>query len=127
MRRSVRWLVYTVTALVLLFSYRLSPGAPAGDAGTYRGRVVEITTGSVQVVVAVRAGRITSVAVPVFPDSNGTSRQVSERALPALKRQTLAVQSADVDTVSGATFTSDGYRASLQSALDVAGARRQDR
>ncbi|PRY30789.1 FMN-binding protein [Pseudosporangium ferrugineum] len=120
MRRAALWLLCTVAALVLVFSTRINPGAAAGGARTHAGRVVPTPPGPVQVVVTIDDGRITGVAVPVFPDSNAVSERISEAALPVLQRATLTAQSARVDAVSGATVTSEGYRRSLQSALDAA-------
>jgi uncharacterized protein with FMN-binding domain len=61
------------------------------------------------------------VSVIEYPTSNGKDQQINARALPVLVQETLKAQSADVDMVSGATYTSDGYVTSLQSALDQAG------
>ena len=51
---------------------------------------------------------------------NGRDVEINAQALPVLRQETLAKQSADIDAVSGATVTSDGYKESLQSALDAA-------
>jgi uncharacterized protein with FMN-binding domain len=75
---------------------------------------------TVQVTITVAEGRITAVSVPVYPDSNGKYQQINARALPILTQETIAAQSADIDAVSGATVTSDGYRDSLQAAFDAA-------
>jgi uncharacterized protein with FMN-binding domain len=74
----------------------------------------------VQVAITVSAGKITTAAVPIYPNGNGRDREINARALPVLRRETLTAQSADIDAVSGATVTSDGYKQSLQAALDVA-------
>jgi uncharacterized protein with FMN-binding domain len=58
--------------------------------------------------------------VPVYPSGNGRDREINAYALPVLRQETLAAQSATIDAVSGATVTSEGYRESLQSALDAA-------
>ena len=76
--------------------------------------------GPVQVTITVANGRITAVAVPTYPNSNGRDAQINAYALPILKQETLSAQSANIDTVSGATVTSDGYVSSLQSAIDAA-------
>ena len=62
--------------------------------------------------------RITQVQVLESPNGNRRDVEIGSYALPRLQAQTLQVQSADVDVVSGATYTSEGYRTSLQSALD---------
>jgi len=74
----------------------------------------------VQVTVTVTDGKITDVAVPVYPSGNGKDQEINAYALPILRQETLSAQNANVDTVSGATVTSDGYLQSLQSALDAA-------
>ena len=69
----------------------------------------------------VAAGRITDVTVVRYPDGNRRDTEINAQALPILVRSTLDAQSADIDMVSGATVTSEGYLESLQSALDRAG------
>jgi uncharacterized protein with FMN-binding domain len=66
-------------------------------------------------------GTITDVSVVEYPNGNGRDQEINARALPVLIQETLKAQSADIDMVSGATVTSDGYLESLQSALDKAG------
>jgi uncharacterized protein with FMN-binding domain len=61
--------------------------------------------------------RITAVTVPVYPSHTDRSIAINERAIPVLRSETLQAQSANVDLVSGATDTSDGYAQSLQSAI----------
>ena len=60
------------------------------------------------------------MAVPLYPNGNGRDDQINALALPALRQETLSAQSAIIDGVSGATVTSDGYKESLQAALDIA-------
>ena len=144
MRRITLWLLSTVAALVLLFSYRTSTNsgetataaaAPLSNAGgtssgsggagtssgkTYTGSVAATRWGNVQVTITVADGKITDVAVPVYPNENGRDQEINAYALPVLRQETLDAQSADIDTVSGATVTSDGYIESLQAALDAA-------
>jgi uncharacterized protein with FMN-binding domain len=74
----------------------------------------------VQVSITVSGGQLTSVEVLQYPDDDRKSVRINERALPTLIADTLTAQSADVDTVSGATYTSESYRASLQTAIDDA-------
>ncbi len=151
MRRITLWLLSTVAAVVLLFSYRTStmgtgtgtsaaapggdPTAAGGTGGTgnaggaatstdggksYQGSVAQTRWGPVQVTITVSSGKITAVSVPTYPNSNGRDREINARALPILKQETLAAQNADIDSVSGATVTSNGYKQSLQAALDAA-------
>jgi uncharacterized protein with FMN-binding domain len=72
------------------------------------------------VTITVAGGKVTGVQVPTYPDNNGRDREINAYALPILRQETLAAQSAHIDTVSGATVTSDGYIESLQAALDAA-------
>lgn len=65
-------------------------------------------------------GRITAVRVLQAPDENGRDRQIAAYALPRLTQEALGAQSARIDAVSGASYTSQGYVRSLQSALDQA-------
>ncbi|MFB9445923.1 FMN-binding protein [Dactylosporangium vinaceum] len=96
-----------------------NPGATVGGTA-YQGSVAATRWGDVQVTITVADGKITAVNVPVYPNGNGRDRQINARALPILTRETLTAQSARIDTVSGATVTSDGYIESLQAALDAA-------
>lgn len=88
----------------------------------FDGSVVNTRYGPVQVQVQVSNGSLIEVAVAQFPDGDRKSVRINERALPTLRSEVLSAQSADVDTVSGATYTSNGYVVSLQSALDRAAA-----
>lgn len=96
--------------------------ASAQDGGIFLGPSVPNPYGAVRVQVATSGGRIVDVRAVQLPDGDGTSQEINRSAGPQLKQQALAVQSARVDGVSGATYTSDGYRQSLQAALDAAGA-----
>jgi uncharacterized protein with FMN-binding domain len=95
-------------------------GSGAGGNGTYNGSVAQTRWGPVQVVITVSGGKITAVNVPTYPTANRRDQQINAYALPILQRETMAAQSADIDTVSGATVTSQGYIQSLQAALDAA-------
>ncbi|MEJ1938672.1 FMN-binding protein, partial [Nostoc sp. NIES-2111] len=77
--------------------------------------------GPVQVQVSVSGGRITAVDVLQYPDSSGKDQRINSQAIPQLVDETLSAQSSRIDMVSGATYTSEGYVTSLQSALDRAG------
>ena len=99
-------------------------GATGGSTGsggkTYTGSVAQTRWGPVQVTITVSGGKIADVGVPVYPSNNGRDVEINSYALPILRQETLQKQSADIDAVSGATVTSDGYQESLQSALDAA-------
>lgn len=77
--------------------------------------------GDTQVKVTVENGRITDVTVLAYNDGDPRSAEISQQAIPILRQEVLSKQTAAVDAVSGATYTSNAYEASLQSALDRAG------
>ena len=74
-----------------------------------------------QVQITVQDGKITKVDVVDYPHGNPRDQEINSYALPQLVQETLSAQSGQIDTISGATVTSDGYLGSLQSALDKAG------
>ena len=90
--------------------------------GSYTGDAVNTRYGPVQVAITVSGGAVSDVQVVHYPSSNPRDRQINERAIPELVSETISAQSAEIDMVSGATYTSDGYIRSLQSALDEAAA-----
>ncbi|MFF9161339.1 FMN-binding protein [Streptomyces longwoodensis] len=95
-------------------------GAAAGAARTVTGAVAQTQYGPVQVRVTVSGGRITAAEAVQAP-KGGESDRKTALAVPRLNREAVAAGSADIDSVSGATYTSEGYKKSLQSALDRAG------
>ena len=151
MRRIVLAFMSTLTVVVLLFGYHTSTSSSAADgtvvaapavggtvsggtdtsgttdsgtassSTTVTGDAASTRWGPVQVQLTVTDGTITDVEVVEYPSDNGKDQQINARALPVLVQETLDAQSADVDMVSGATVTSEGYLESLQSALDRAG------
>ena len=153
MRRLTLWIVSTVSAVVLLFSYRTSTGGtpPAPLAGaaapgivsddtasppaapstsrspsgpvktlTVNGTVAQTRWGPVQVQVKIKNRKIADVRVLRRPTGSDRDDEINGYALPQLRAEVLAAQSARIDTVSGATVTSGGYLESLQAALDAA-------
>lgn len=84
-----------------------------GDAETTR-------YGPVQVQLTITGGTITDVTAIQYPTAERRDREINTFALPQLRAEVLAAQGANVDAVSGATYTTQGYLASLQSALDAA-------
>ncbi|WP_327182067.1 FMN-binding protein [Streptomyces sp. NBC_01334] len=92
----------------------------AAQAKTVTGSVAQTQYGAVQVRITVAGGKITKAEAVQAP-KGGTSEQKTELAIPKLNAAAVAAGSADIDTVSSATFTSEGYKKSLQSALDQAG------
>ncbi|MFE0832407.1 FMN-binding protein [Streptomyces sp. NPDC058825] len=93
-------------------------GAP--DTRTLTGAVAQTQYGPVQVRVTVSGGKITGAEAVQAP-KGGQSDQVTADAVPELNQAAVTAGNADIDTVSGATYTSAGYKQSLQSALDKAG------
>ncbi|MFF4540488.1 FMN-binding protein [Streptomyces aureus] len=108
---------------------RSSSGGSSGTSGgskstgthTVTGDTVQTRWGPVQVRITLKDGRITESAAVAYPSDNPRDQEINSYAIPQLRRETLAAQSAQIDSVSGATYTSDGYKQSLQSALDSAG------
>jgi uncharacterized protein with FMN-binding domain len=97
-----------------------SSSAPQSSR-TYLGSAITTRYGIVQVKVTVKGRTITNVSFAQLTAFDGRSQQINSDAAPQLLQETLSAQSANIDTVSGASYTSDGYRQSLQSALDKAG------
>ena len=97
--------------------------APAAGNQTVSGPTVGTRYGPVQVSVTIEGGQIADVTALQLP-SGGRSGQISSIVEPRLRSQALSAQSANIDGVSGATYTSEAYAQSLQAALDDAGLRR---
>ncbi|MFI6020178.1 MULTISPECIES: FMN-binding protein [unclassified Streptomyces] len=127
-KRAIPVVALSIAGLVPVWRYEPSAGGttvsaarPAPDSAAATGTVVKGTTvdtekGPVQVRATFDGDRITAVTMLRQPDHPQTTA-----AVPVLIAETLKAQSADVDTVSGATVTSDGYRESLQAAIDAKG------
>ncbi|MFC4033403.1 FMN-binding protein [Streptomyces polygonati] len=105
-----------------------SATSAAADAGsgstgtrTVEGDAVQTRYGPVQLRITLQAGKITAVSAVQVPEGGPRDQEISGFAVPQLTQEALAAQSAHIDTVSGATYTSEGYIQSLQSALDEAG------
>jgi uncharacterized protein with FMN-binding domain len=99
---------------------RPSPSpSPTAPSGTFTGSPFSTPYGNVQVQIKVTDGRIMDVVALQLPSDNQRSQELSSQAGPQLRQEALDAQSADIDTVSGATYTSDGYRQSLQAAIDA--------
>jgi uncharacterized protein with FMN-binding domain len=105
-----------------------APAATSGTTGSggsaasakVDGPVVSTRFGPVQVEVVVASGKVADVVALQLPTGR-RSGQISSYAAPILHDEALQAQSASIDTVSGATYTSDAYAQSLQAALDQAG------
>jgi uncharacterized protein with FMN-binding domain len=97
-----------------------APGTASGTNGTFAGAVEQTQYGDVQVSVTISSGKITDVKALKLTDDGGRSVQISNYAAPMLRSEVLSAQSAKVNSISGATYTSEGYLTSLQAALDSA-------
>ncbi len=96
------------------------PTTTGGATRTVDGDAVDNQYGTVQVRVTLLGNRITGVTALQMPFDRERSAYISQQAGPYLQQETLQAQSAQIDIVSGATYTSDSYAQSLQSALDKA-------
>ena len=90
-------------------------------ASTVVGSPVSDQYGSLQVKLTIKAGRISKVGFTTFVANDGHSAGIDQSAAPILIQETIAAQSAHIQGVSGATYTTDIYEQSLQSAIDKAG------
>ena len=95
------------------------PQATAGQYkdGTYTGPVADAYYGYVQVQATVQGGKLVNVTFLQHPGGRSTSVWINQQAMPYLIQEALAAQSANVDTISGASETSQAFRASLGAAL----------
>jgi uncharacterized protein with FMN-binding domain len=99
---------------------RPSSTRPKATSVVVNGRGVDTRYGVVQVQITISGHRIVRADAIAYPHGSGQTNQISSYSIPKLDSETVSAQSARIDTVSGATYTSEGYRTSLQSALDSA-------
>jgi uncharacterized protein with FMN-binding domain len=111
----------TATATATTPSTSTTSPSSASGAKTVTGDAVSTRYGPVQLRVTVAGGKITKIEPVELPSSDPKSAQISSYAEPLLRQSALTKQSASVDAVSGASYTSAGYQSALQSALDNAG------
>ena len=95
-------------------------GASGSTSGTFTGSAVDTRWGVVQVQITVANGKVTAGDAIQVPNGNQRDVEINNVAVPILNQAAVAAQNATFDGVSGATVTSDGYKESLQSALDQA-------
>jgi uncharacterized protein with FMN-binding domain len=93
----------------------------AGVSGTFTGATASTIYGPVQVQITIVNGKITSASAPIYPTSSFRDQQINSQAIPLLVQETLAAQSANIQGVGGASYTSQGWFTSLSSALAKAG------
>ena len=94
------------------------PAAAGGGTHSATGALERYGYGELAVRVTVDRNRITNVTVPALQTADPTSQQIADQAIPLLRSQVLAADSASINGVSGATFTSEAYATSVQAALD---------
>ncbi len=130
MKRAIAVGVTTIAGTAAVLAYQ--PGSlfasdasgttdSGGGSQTYTGAASQTEWGPVQVEVSAEGGKVTSVTAISYPDSDPRSAQISAVAIPTLEQQAVAAQSAQIDGVSGASYTSMAFAESLQSALSQAG------
>lgn len=95
------------------------PGS--GTSGTFAGDTAQTAWGPVQVQITVTGGQITAAKALQWPNGDRRSQSIAQQSIPYLIQQTLSTKSANVQGVSGASYTSDGWRRSLASARSKAG------
>lgn len=150
MRRAALAIVATVAGLVLLLGFKTrapaaltTPAAGAAQAPapattsappatpapsrsasastrTVTGDTYDTMYGPVQVRITLSGTRLVDVTPVQLPNSTGRDIEIDDYAVPQLRQEALQAQSANIDMISGASYTSDGYIRSLQSALDRA-------
>lgn len=139
MKRFILALVTTAAALTMLLSYKTTasrtqppptgattsadgptpaPSGPSSGTKSALGDVADTRWGPVQIKVTSSGGKIVDVQAVQYPDGNSRDAEINSQALPMLRSEALKAQSAQIDMISGATVTSEGYLQSLQSALD---------
>jgi uncharacterized protein with FMN-binding domain len=97
-----------------------TPSAPAAVNGTFTGSDFPNRFGDVVVRVVITNGRITDVQAVQLPTDRAESAYISQQAGPLLRQEALQAQSANIDIIGGATYTSQSYAQSLESALQQA-------
>ena len=90
-------------------------------SGTFLGSAYMTRYGAVQVSVTVKSGKITKVTVPVYPTQSFRDQQINSQAIPMLEQEVIVAQSSNINNISGASFTAQGFYMSLVSALGKAG------
>jgi uncharacterized protein with FMN-binding domain len=97
-----------------------SPRSNGLKSGTFTGSDYPNQFGDVQVKITVSGGKITDVTALQYPTDRARSALISQQAIPLLREEVLQAQTANIDILGGATFTTESYAESVQSALDQA-------
>ena len=111
----------TVAAATASPSTTSSSSTSSSSSKTVTSDVVSTQYGNVQLKVTISGGKITDIQALQLPSQDPKSVEIGNYAAPILRQSALSAQSATIDVVSGATYTSQGYMQALQSALDSAG------
>jgi uncharacterized protein with FMN-binding domain len=98
-----------------------APPVTASAERTYAGQDIQYLYGDIVVNATLRGGQILNVSVPQNNATDGRSQMINSYAVPILEQEAVAAQGVNINVVSGATFTSDAFAQSLQSALSQAG------
>ncbi len=114
-----RHIAVLMTTIAAAFSPSALATATAATTKTYRGPAVNMKFGPVTVTIGVRGKKIVRVTA-VMPTERPRSQRINSQAGPLLRQEVLKAQSAQINIVSGATYTSNAYAQSLQAALDKA-------
>jgi uncharacterized protein with FMN-binding domain len=93
-------------------------GSATGQARSATGALVQYGYGELSVAVTVHGNQITAVSVPLLRTAEPYSQQLAQQVIPMLRSEVLAAHSLQIHGVSGATYTSEAYARSIQSALD---------
>jgi uncharacterized protein with FMN-binding domain len=94
------------------------PAQAGGPTRQATGKLIQYGYGELSVTVTVQGSQITGISVPVLRTAEPYSQQLAAQVLPMLKSEVLASHSPRINAVSGATYTSQAYAYSIQSALD---------
>ena len=93
----------------------------AKKSGTFLGSAVQTRYGAVQVSVTVKNGKITKVTAPVYPVGTFRDQQINSQAIPLLEQEVIQAQSSNINNITGASYTAQGFYDSLVTALAKAG------
>lgn len=94
---------------------------PTNNSGDYIGDLIQTRWGPVQVQITVTDGVITDISTLKFPNGDRKSLSISNQVIPWLQQEVLTVQTENITGISGATYTSNGFKKSLASAIQKAG------
>jgi uncharacterized protein with FMN-binding domain len=106
-------------AMLIAGAWHPALAAPTSKTVTYKGPIVDTQYGPIEAIIKVKSKKITTVKLAAGPDTE-RSVFIDEQAAPLLKQEVLKAQSAKIDIISGATYTSEAFIQSLESAVKKA-------